>query len=81
MTPEQVAKETGYTVEEVKQGYGVFSVAGGCYEVIQRIGVLDQYGYGKFKNSTEAGEQALKDGYNVKLETEDEDLKGWYVLQ
>lgn len=81
-TYEDVAEETGWSIEDIKRGYAFFITD---YDpkrkVVQKIDDLDQYGLGKFETDVEAGKQALKDGYDVYLATNNDPLEGWYVLK
>ena len=77
---EEMSKETGWRVEDIKRGYAVFSTSHDT-EVIQKLDDLDGTEFAKFETDTEAGEQALKDGLNVsKASEDDEELAGWYIL-
>jgi len=76
---EEVAKETGWSIEDVKRGYALFSIWDDV-QVVQKIDALVGTEFERFETDTEAGEQALKDGCNVyKADDDDEDLAGWYV--
>jgi len=76
---EQISKEQGWTTEELKRGYTVFYDSQHGVELIQKLDCLDEYGIAKFKSDTEAGEQALKDGYKL-FTVNQGDLMGWYIL-
>ena len=75
---DKIAKEVGFSVKEVQQGYTVFLVYEGI-EVIQKIDCIEVYGLGKFDTDIQAGEQALKDGLNL-FTIEHEELEGWYII-
>lgn len=75
---QEVMQDTGYTMEQLQRGYDIFSPYNGI-EVIQTIDALESYGLQKFESDTEAGEQALKDGYKL-MTCDHEELEGWYIL-
>ncbi|KYC77045.1 hypothetical protein NSQ93_22540 [Bacillus sp. FSL W8-0445] len=74
---EQISEKEGYSVTELKRGYTVFNE--GLVTVIQKIDCLDAYGMKRFINDTDAGKQALKDGYKL-FTIEHEEYDGWYIL-
>lgn len=75
---EEVSQREGFSVEDLKQGYGLFLVDEGVL-VIQKIDCLEGYGMQKFSSDMEAGEQALKDGYSL-FTVDHDNLFGWYIL-
>lgn len=79
----KLSKGTGIEYEVLKKGYwdvGVEISTGDYVYVIQTIDEVNENELTPhFKNDTDAGEQALKNG--VKLFTsEHEELMGWYIL-
>lgn len=79
VTYEQISEELGIDLEEVKRGYIVVDDPEFDVELIQKLDCLEDCGLQKFKSDTEAGEQALKDGFKL-FTVKHEKLAGWYII-
>lgn len=77
ITYEQVSEEEGFSVDDLKRGYALFY--DGIVEVVQKFDCLEGTDLAIFSNDTEAGKQALKDGYKL-FTIEHDDYIGWYIL-
>lgn len=76
---EEIRKHNGWSLENLRTGYIAAFDAEFGVEVIQKLDELEDYGMAKFESDTEAGEQALKDGFKL-FTTDFESLAGWYIV-
>jgi hypothetical protein len=79
MNYNEIAIETGWKPEEVARGYIVVYNDEFDVDVIQKLDDLERYGVAKFNSDTEAGRQALKDGFKL-FTVDHEDLNGMYII-